>query len=110
MLAFKQTIIIPLASFILLALFSFSFGWNIFSLFLFWFVLIPVVASFLPIVFSKSEDYLHRSIIGLSIFYAFMVLMIYEHFQSDYFMIMIISLFCNIAAVAGITWMRKNVR
>jgi len=106
---FKQTLIVPLGAFIALILFSFTLGWNILTLLLFWFLFIPFLASTLPTIISKNEFNLRHSIIGLIIFYSFMVFMIYEHYQSDYFIIMLISLICNIGAVSLITWIRKNV-
>jgi len=107
---FKQILIIPVGAFIALILFSFTFGWNLMTLLLFWFLFIPFLAITLPNLISKNDIKLKQSIVGLIVFYAFMVFMIYKHYQTDYFIIMMISLVLNIGTVSLITWIRKNVR
>ena len=86
----------------ILALFSLLIGWNLITLLLFWFVIIPIVAVFLPSLFSKNENHLWEPVTGLILFYMFMVFMIYEHYQSDYFKVMMVSACINIIVVIGI--------
>lgn len=105
----KQTLIVPIGSFIALILFSFTFGWNIVTLLLFWFLFIPFLASTLPTIISKNDLEVKHPIAGLILFYAIMVFMIYEHFQTDYFIVMMMSLVCNIGVVSLIIWIRNNV-
>ena len=106
----KQTLIVPISSFLALVLLSYTFGWGFLSLLLFWFILIPILAATLPGIVSKNKFPLKQSILGLIIFYAFMVFMIYDHYQSDYFLIMMISLLSNIGVVAFFRWAKENIR
>ncbi len=104
-----EIFIIPIGVAISLAFFSLTLGWNLLTMFLFWFLLIPILANYLPRLISKKDHYLKQSIIGLTLFYAFMVLMIYEHYQSDYFLLMMLSLISNIGIASLIVWIRNNV-
>ena len=105
----KEIFIVPVGSFIALAFLSFTIGWNIFTLLVFWFLFIPLLASILPTLFSKDGYKLKQSLVGLIIFYVFMIFMIYEHFQSDYFLIMLLSLLVNICVVSLFVRIRNNV-
>jgi len=106
----KETLIIPIIGFISLVLFSFSLGWNLLTALLFWFLLIPILANQLPRLISKKYIYPKQSIIGLIVFYAFMICMIYDHYQTDLFRLMIISLVGNIFLVLFVTWVRRQNR
>jgi hypothetical protein len=53
---------------------------------------------------SKRTNHLFESIIGLIIFYAFMIFLIYDHFETDYFQIMILSGVINLFLVFVISW------
>ena len=103
----SEILIIPIGVFLSLAIFSLTLGWNLLTMLLFWFLLIPFIAYRLPSLISKKDFNLKQSIIGLIIFYAFMVFMIYENFQTDYFILMMISLFSNIGIISFIAWIRK---
>lgn len=100
----KSALILPTGLFLVLAAFSYLIGWNLITLLLFWFVLIPVATIHLPKVFSKRMNQLPESLLGLSIFYGFMVFMIYDHFQTDYFRIMMISGVINLFIVTIILY------
>ena len=60
----------------------------------FWFVLIPFVSHLVPTKIFKSTNPVKESIIGLSIFYALMTFIIYEH--SDFLQLMLISFVINL--------------
>jgi hypothetical protein len=89
---------------IVLIPFSIFIGWNLLTLLLFWFVVIPTLTIYLPTRVSKNRSHLLESVSGLTIFYGVMVLMIYEHYQTDYFRIMGISCLLNLAFVAMFTF------
>lgn len=95
---------VPISLAIMLVLFSLLVGWNPVTLFLFWFILVPVLTLCLPTVLLKNKNNLVDSLFGLIIFYGFMIWMIYEHYQTDYFQLMIVSLGLNIVIVVVISF------
>ncbi|WP_339606625.1 hypothetical protein [uncultured Roseivirga sp.] len=90
----KSTLAIPLAMVIILIPFSLLIGWNMASMVVFWFVLIPLVSYLVPTKVFKSTKPMKESIIGLTIFYALMTFMIYEH--SDFLQLMMVSFVVNL--------------
>ena len=104
----KGTLIVPVALFILMVPFSFFVKWNLLTLVLFWFALIPIVTLYLPGMVSKTKNHLFESLAGLMIFYGIMVFMIYDHHQSDYFQLMMISCLVNLIVVSGVTYLRSS--
>ncbi len=105
----KGTLIVPICLAVILVPFSILIGWNLITLFLFWFVLIPTLTLYLPTRISKNKSHLLESLVGLIIFYAIMVFLIYDHYKTDYFKIMIISCAINFLLVAVITLNRIRV-
>jgi len=101
-------LIVPIGLAIVLVPFSTLIGWNLISLILFWFIIIPGLTILLPTIFSKSSNHLIESILGLVIFYGIMVFMIYDHYQTDYFQVMIISLGINLILISIISWIRRQ--
>jgi hypothetical protein len=104
----KGIFIVPLSLIIILVPFSLVVGWNLLSLFIFWFVLTPLAAYFLPVMVSKTRSHLTGSVAGLLIFYGFMVFMIYDHYRTDYFQIMIASCVVNIGLVTILSLSRDG--
>lgn len=101
-------VIIPIVLSIILVPYSLWIGWNLPTLLLFWFGLIPVLAAYLPRI-SKFKNHLPQSLIGLAVFYLLMIFMIYENYQSDYFLVMILSwVFNTILVTAIIEFSRKR--
>jgi hypothetical protein len=101
------TMIVPVGLAIILVPFSMLIGWNLMTLILFWFVLIPGLAIYLPILVSRNKNHLFESVVGLIIFYGIMVFMIYDHYKTDYFQVMMVSCAINVILVSVITWMRR---
>tara|TARA_R110001599_G_scaffold262301_1_gene462762 strand:- start:5587 stop:5940 length:354 start_codon:yes stop_codon:yes gene_type:complete len=93
----KSTLAIPLAMVIILIPFSLLIGWNMASMVVFWFVLIPLVSHLIPRKAFKSANPMKESIIGLTIFYALMTFMIYEH--TEFLHLMMISFVVNLLVV-----------
>ncbi|KOF03389.1 hypothetical protein OB69_05685 [Roseivirga seohaensis subsp. aquiponti] len=93
----KSTFTIPLAMAIILIPFSLLIGWNMASMVVFWFVVIPLVSHLIPRKVFKSTNPMKESIIGLTIFYTLMTFMIYEH--SDFLQLMLISFVVNLLAL-----------
>ena len=79
---------------IILIPYSILTGWNMASTVVFWFVLIPLVSYLVPTKVFKSTKPMKESIIGLTIFYALMTFMIYEH--SDFLQLMMVSFVVNL--------------
>lgn len=101
---------VPVGLFVLLIPFSLLIGWNIFTLLIFWFILTPVVAEYLPTIFSKNKSLMTESLIGMLIFYSLLVFMIYEHYQTDLFSIMVASCLINLASITIISKVKKEYR
>jgi hypothetical protein len=87
--------------------FSVLLGWNIVTLVLFWLVITPALAIYIPTRVSKNPRHLFESLTGLSLFYAVIIFMIYEHYKSDYFQMMMVSYVLNIIMIVAIHATRK---
>ena len=101
-------LIVPIGLSGALVPFSTLIGWNLLTMILFWFLIIPSLTFLLPIIFSKSRNHLIESIFGLVIFYGAMIIMIYDHHQTDYFKVMIISLVINSILLSIISKFRRQ--
>jgi hypothetical protein len=103
----QGVLIVVTVLFIVLIPFSFLVGWNLITLFLYWFILVPAVSIYLPAKILKNEDWLIQSLGGLVLFYGVMVFLIYKQYQTDYFKIMIVSGGVNLVIVAGFFLAKK---
>lgn len=98
----KGILLVLLGLSIVFVPFSLLVGWNLFSLFLFWFIVIPTLTFYLPAKILKGANHLRESIGGLIIFYGIIVFMIYDHYKTDFFQIMILSFFVNLILIISI--------
>jgi len=105
----KGAVSVPIALSVVLIPFSLLIGWNLATMILFWLLIVPIIAIYLPIRVSKNKSHLFESLIGLIIFYAIMVWMIYDHFKTDYFKIMILSCLVNMFLICLITWASRKI-
>jgi hypothetical protein len=103
----KGTMIVPVGLAIILVPFSLLIGWNLVTLILFWFVLTPGLTIYLPTLVSSKKNHLFESFTGLVIFYGLMVFMIYDHYKTDYFQLMMVSCVINVIVVSVMTLMRR---
>jgi hypothetical protein len=103
----KGTFIVPVVLAIVLVPYSLFIGWNLITLLLFWFVIIPALTIYSPTKVSNNKSHLFESLVGLIMFYAFMVFMIYNHYQTDYFQIMMLSCVVNIILISTITGFKR---
>ena len=105
----KGTLIVPIGLAIILVPYSRLIGWNGATLILFWFVITPGLATYLPTLVSDRKNHLFESLWGLAIFYAIMVFMIYDHYKTDYFQLMIWSGAVNLLLVPAINTVLKEM-
>lgn len=103
-----STLSISVGLILILVPFSMLIGWNLFTATLFWLIITPAVTIYLPKLISKNKDHLWESLIGMTIFYAFMVFMIYDHYKTDYFQIMIVSLVVNMMVVLMMRLIKRS--
>ena len=104
------TLIVPVGLAIILVPFSLLIGWNLATLLIFWFVLIPGIAVYSPTIVSHYRNHIFESLAGLTIFYGLMVFGIYDHYESDYFQIMTWSFAVNLVLVTVIIWARVRIQ
>lgn len=102
----KATLIVPFCLILVLIPYSMLIGWNLFTGVLFWYVITPALTIYLPGIFLKNRNHLLESLVGLLIFYALMVFMIYEHYKTDYFKVMMVSLVVNMMVIALFMWIK----
>jgi hypothetical protein len=102
----KGTLIVPFGLAVVLAPYSMIIGWNLLTLVLFWLVFTPALTIYLPILVSSNKGHLFESVVGLTLFYAIMVFMIYDHYKTDYFQFMILSCAINLILVSVIARVR----
>ena len=103
----KGTLIVPVGLALLLVPFSMLIEWNLVTAILFWFVFTPALSVYLPTLVSDNKTHLFESVVGLVIFYGIMVFMIYDHYKSDYFKLMMISCVINVIVVLVLTIKRR---
>jgi hypothetical protein len=101
------TLMVPVGLAIILVPFSMLIGWNLITLILFWLVMTPGLTIYLPTLVSSNKNHLFESLMGLIIFYGIMVFMIYDHYKTDYFKVMILSCLINLILVSAIIWTRR---
>ncbi|MBT3208038.1 MAG: hypothetical protein HN704_08015 [Bacteroidetes bacterium] len=79
--------------------YSLLFGWNVISVIVFWFFLVPLVSiAAARFYFNEKKQYL-VSIVGCFLFYMCMLFMIYEHYLSDFFVMMMISMITSLIVI-----------
>lgn len=110
---FKAAIIVPLCVFLFVAGCGYFFGGsrNLLGWLVSWFLIIPCLTVFLSKVISGTRNLALKSFISLLIFYGIMVFMIYKHYQSDFFKVMIASLIFNsLVMLVGVvaSWFSRN--
>ncbi len=95
-------IIVPLCVFLFVAISGYFFGQirNLLGMIVSWFVIIPLLTVFLSKIISGEKNLALKSLISLLVFYAIMVFMIYKHYQTDFFKLMIASLVFNSLAMS----------
>lgn len=101
------SLMIPIGIFLVLTPDSWFIGWNIVSILLFWFLIVPGMTSYLPVWLNNEWDHYFESFLGLILFYGVMILLIYDHYQSDYFKLMLISGLLNLFSVSAVIWKRS---
>ncbi|MEO1050025.1 MAG: hypothetical protein AAFX87_05350 [Bacteroidota bacterium] len=76
--------------FLILIPYSMFLGWSFFSGVLFWLILVPVVAYVFSMLMVKGlKRALVSAMAGFILFHLFMVFMIYEHYKTDMFILMV---------------------
>lgn len=104
----KGTFIVVFGFITMLVPYSLLLGWSLITLVLFWFVITPALSLYLPVVISSNKNHLLETLSGLIIIYGFMIFMIYDHYKTDYFQVMVASFFTNIILVTAISLLKKN--
>jgi hypothetical protein len=110
---FKVILVVPLCIFIFIAASGYFFGGTP-TTFVSWFVIVPLLTVFLSKIISGRENSAFKSLISLLTVYGVMIFMIYKHYQTDFFKVMIVSLIFNalvllIAGFAG-AWSRNTAK
>lgn len=104
-------LIVPVGISMVLVPYSMLVGWNIVSMLFFWFLMVPAAASYLPFILQNDRrNHYSQSLLGLLLFYSIMIIMIHDHFQSDYFKLMLISGLINLCSVTAVAWKRSLIR
>lgn len=93
----KVTIIVPLCVFLYVGISGYFLGGSkhVLVWFISWFVIIPMLNAFFSNRISGKENFALKTLVSLIIFYGIMVFMIYKHYQSDFFKLMIASFMFN---------------
>ena len=90
---------IPLCIFLVLAPYSLLVGWKVFTVLLFWLIIVPGVALFLNVKLLKETKPGWKVVVGLTSFYGFMIMMTYQHHATDYFAVMMFSFVWNLLMI-----------
>lgn len=103
--SWKGTCIVTIGLAMVLIPFSLLVGWNIFTLLLFWFMIVPALTLYLPKMVNKDKNHVFESLTGMILFYGLMIFMIYDHYQTDYFQVMMYSCGFNLLIVTLFGWL-----
>jgi len=104
MSTFLKSIVIPIAAttlVLMLSLVAFSFllkytiGWDLFTAFFFWFLMVPMISVEVPKMHRQGASGGIAPIVSVILFYLFVIFMIYSHYRTDFFIVMIVSLGLN---------------
>jgi hypothetical protein len=102
-------LVVPAGLAIVLVPYSLLIGRNLLTVFLFWFVITPSLAIYLPTIVSKNKNHFLESSLGLMIFYGLMVFMIYDHYKTDLFKVMMVSCLVNLVLISVIAGTKKII-
>ena len=86
-------IIIPMFTLLIMGGYSWLIGWNFLSALGAWFILVPLATFSLSNLFGLKQTW--HSGISMLCLYAWMIFGIYDHYQSDLFVLMMLSLIYN---------------
>ena len=103
----KGIFVVPLATLIVLVPFSLLFSKVLVAVLLFWFVIVPLIAVNVPVIISSRRNHLIKSLTGLVLLYGLMVFMIYDHYQTDLFKILMVSAAFNIVLTTIVILIKK---
>ena len=92
----KMILVIPFCVGMVLAAFSLLLGWNLITLIIFWFIIVPLLSLYLSSKLLGKENEVSSGMISMTSFYAIMVFMIYRQAESDFFKIMMVSFLYNL--------------
>jgi hypothetical protein len=101
---------IPFALVLALTPLSYFTRGNPAVLIIFFFIITPALAEYLPKIITKRSNTLAESLGGMLIFYGFMVFMIYKSYQSDFFAVMIASCAVNMITIRVIFRIKKSMQ
>jgi len=105
----KGMLVVPAGLAVVLIPYSLLIGRNLLTSFLFWFVITPTLAIYSPTIVSRNKSHFFESTIGLIIFYGLMIFMIYDHYKTDLFKVMIVSCQVNLILISVIAWTQKMI-
>lgn len=105
---FKIAILIPLCLFVVMAPYSLLLGWNVITLIIFWFFIVPGVILYLSARLFKDSRVTGKAMVSLITFYSIMVFMTYKHFQSDYFAMMLFSFLFNLLVMGLVMFVERR--
>jgi len=107
-----KSIFIPIATttlILMLSLVAFSLfleytiAWNLLSAFFFWFLMVPMISIEVPKLFGQEMSFRIAPIVSVILFYLFVIFMIYSHYQSDFFIVMVVSMAINLLVLSILT-------
>lgn len=104
----KVVVVIPLTTVIVLSGYSLLLGWNLITLVIFWFLIVPFVILFLTSWLLKEDHITIKPLVSLIVFYSFLVWMIYKHFESDAFAIMMFSFLYNFLVMCLVMFVQRH--
>ena len=113
---FKVILVVPVCIFIFIAASGYFFGGtrSLATTIVSWFVIVPLLTAFLSKRISGQEYSAFKSLISLLAVYGIMIFMIYKHYQTDFFKVMIASLVFNalVLLIAGLAtaWSRNTAK
>lgn len=79
--------------------FSLLIGWDLVTGIMFWFFLVPLISWIAAKFCMDRTRQIIVGIVGCTFFYLIMIFMIYSHYQTDMFKLMIFSSFTSMALI-----------
>jgi hypothetical protein len=102
----KMIILVPLFTLVIMGVYSWLFGWNLLTASGAWLILVPLAVFSLSNLVGLRK--IRQSGISILCFYAWMVFGTYDHYQSDFFVLMMLSMLYNALIIVLVILSERN--
>ena len=100
----KMLFLIPASTFAVFVPYSMLVGWNLITLFVFWFVIMPWTMMLFANLWSRGKNVEVNALVGMMVFYAFFSFMTYKVIDYGEWNPVTLSFCYNLVIMAAVIW------